>query len=57
MDDLTGSAEERARQLEVIEAQGEPDRDWLRRQLALVLQAWGDDETIIVIEAEGREDF
>jgi hypothetical protein len=57
MDDLAGSAEERARQLGALEAAGPLEPDWLKRQLLLVLEAWAADETIIVIEAEGHEDF
>lgn len=57
MDDLTGTAAERARQLAKLEAEGPLPPDWVRRQLDLVLVEWDEDETALAIDAEGREDF
>ncbi len=57
MDDLTGTADQRARQLAALEATESLSSEWLTRQLKLVLEAWEADETILDINAEGREDF
>ncbi|WP_431280047.1 hypothetical protein [Leifsonia poae] len=57
MDDLTGSAGERTRQLIRLESEALLEAEWLRRQLALVLDAWAADEKTLDVEAEGREDF
>jgi hypothetical protein len=57
MDDLTGTAGERARQLERLEADGALDPDWLRRQLRNALENLAAAEKIIEVEAEGHEDF
>jgi hypothetical protein len=57
MDDLTGTAGERARQLVRLESEGKPTAEWMRRQLALILEAWEADEKTLDIDAEGREDF
>ncbi|WP_308466580.1 hypothetical protein [Rathayibacter soli] len=57
MDDLTGAADERTRQLARFESEGPLTSDWLRRQLELVLEAWAADEKTLDIDAEGREDF
>ncbi len=57
MDDLTGTSDERARQLAALESQGELSPDWLRRQLGLALSAWKDDEKKLDVNAEGREDY
>jgi hypothetical protein len=57
MDDLTGTAGERARQLERLEAEGALDPDWLRRQLRNALENLAAAEKIIEVEAEGHEDF
>jgi hypothetical protein len=57
MDDLTGTAGERARQLEQLEADGALDPDWLRRQLRNALENLAAAEKIIEVEAEGHEDF
>ena len=57
MDDLTGTADQRARQLAELEATGSLSEEWLTRQLKLALKAWEADETLLDINAEGREDF
>jgi len=57
MDDLTGTAEERAKQLESLAAEGALDPDWLRRQLRNALENLAAAERIIAVEAEGHEDF
>jgi hypothetical protein len=57
MDDLTGTAGERARQLIQLESDGPLPAEWLRRQLVLVLELWAADERTLDIEAEGHEDF
>ncbi|HEV7813423.1 MAG TPA: hypothetical protein VGO99_10660 [Leifsonia sp.] len=57
MDDLTGTAGERARQLIQLESDGPLPAEWLRRQLVLVLEVWAADERTLDIEAEGHEDF
>jgi hypothetical protein len=57
MDDLTGSSDERVRQLIQLEAEGPLSPEWVRRQLDLALEAWRTDEGILDINAEGREDF
>ena len=57
MDDLTGNAGQRARRLAELETEGAPSAEWLRRQLALALEAWAADEKTLDIEAEGHEDF
>jgi hypothetical protein len=56
MDDLTGTADDRVLQLSQLDA-ATLSPEWLRRQLDLALAAWGDDETILDIEAERRGDF
>lgn len=57
MDDLTGSADERTRQLARLESDRSLPPDWVRRQLGLVLEAWAADEKTLDINAEGHEDF
>jgi hypothetical protein len=57
MDDLTGTAGQRARRLIQLESEGSLPPEWLRRQLDLALVAWADDEKTLDIDAEGREDF
>ena len=57
MDDLTGDAGERARRLAALEAEGQLEPEWLRRQLGLVLEAWAADEKTLDVEAETHEDF
>lgn len=57
MDDLTGTASQRARRLLELESEGSLSAEWLRRQLDLALVAWADDEKTLDIDAEGREDF
>jgi len=56
MDDLTGTAEERAARLASL---GDEDvtTEWLRRQLRIALDALAAAERIIEVEAEGHEDF
>ena len=57
MDDLTGAAGERARQLARLESQGTLEPAWPRRQLGLALEAWAADEKTLDVDAETREDF
>jgi hypothetical protein len=57
MDDLTGTSDQRARRLAILESQGELPPDWVRRQLDLALSAWSVDEKKLDVDAEGREDF
>ncbi len=57
MDDLTGTADERARQLASIVATSEPLGDWLLRQLELALAAWARDENELDIDVESKQDF
>ncbi len=57
MDDLTGTADERARQLASIVATSEPPGDWLLRQLELALAAWARDENELDIDVESKQDF
>jgi hypothetical protein len=57
MDDLTGTSDERARQLAALESNGALTPEWVRRQLDLALSAWGDDEKRLDVDAEGREDY
>jgi hypothetical protein len=57
MDDLTGSSEERVRQLARLESEGPLPPEWLRRQLGLALDAWAAAEKELDIDAEGREDY
>ena len=57
MKDLTGTADERMNQLELLEAAEPLSAEWLRRQLDLVLQAWADDETKLDIEEESHTDY
>ncbi len=55
MDDLTGTADERMRQL--ASTTGEPDAAWLRRQLDSALAAWAADETELDVDREARIDY
>ena len=57
MDDLRGTAEERAEQLARLEDEDSPSPEWIRRQLGLVLEAWGRDEDVLDVEAEARQDY
>ena len=57
MDDLTGAAGERARQLARLESEATLEAAWLRRQLTLVLEAWAADEKALDVDAETREDY
>lgn len=57
MDDLTGTAEQRAEQLTRMEGAGTLSPEWLTRQLRLVLEAWAADDTTLRIQAEGHEDY
>jgi hypothetical protein len=57
MDDLTGSSEERARQLTRLESEGPLPPEWVRRQLGFALEAWAADQKALDIDAEGREDY
>ena len=56
-DDLTGSVDDRIRQLAQRESAGALSAEWLRRQLDAALLAWADDETTLDIEEESRSDF
>ncbi|MGC5171628.1 hypothetical protein ACLQ2Q_13365 [Microbacterium sp. DT81.1] len=55
-DDLTGTADERIRQLELL-AGTALSAEWLRRQLDAVLLAWCVDETELDIDREFRVDY
>ena len=55
-DDLTGTADERIRQLDLL-AGTALSAEWLRRQLDAVLLAWCDDETELDIDRESRVDY
>lgn len=57
MDDLTGSADERARRLTDLAGEAELEAEWLQRQLALVLAEWSRAEGELRIAAERREDY
>jgi hypothetical protein len=57
MDDLTGSADERARRLEDLAEEADLDVEWLRRQLVLALSEWARAESELRIAAERREDY
>lgn len=54
--DLSGTASERRRQLENLDAD-QLTAEWLRRQLEAALDAWGTDETELDIDRESRVDF
>lgn len=54
--DLTGTADERVRQLDLL-AGTALSAQWLRRQLDAVLVAWCADETELDIDRESRVDF
>ena len=54
-DDLTGTAHERIRQLELL-AGTALSAQWLRRQLNAVLRAWCVDETELDIDRESPVD-
>lgn len=55
-DDLTGTADERAKQLDLL-AGTALTADWLLRQLYAALVAWGADETELDIDRESRIDY
>lgn len=57
MDDLSGTADDRVRQLRDLAAEGPLEAAWLHRQLDLVLGTWGDAESELRIAAERREDY
>jgi hypothetical protein len=57
MDDLTGTADDRARQLRALAADGPLEAAWLHRQLDLALGTWGEAESELRIAAERREDY
>lgn len=54
--DLTGTADERAKQLDLL-AGTALSAEWLRRQLDAALVAWGADETELDIDRESRVDY
>lgn len=54
--DLTGTADERTQQLELL-AGTELSAEWLRRQLDAVLVAWATDETELDIDRESHVDY
>ena len=54
--DLSGSADERRAQLSRIDPSTQ-SAEWLRRQLEATLVAWGEDETLLDTDEEGRPDF
>ncbi|GAA2001030.1 hypothetical protein [Microbacterium ulmi] len=57
VDDLAGTADERIRQLALLDASNALTAEWLRRQLDSALAAWADDETVLDIEADSHVDF
>ena len=57
MDDLTGNADERTRQLSDELQRGPVTNQWLHRQLTLVLAAWAESETVLDKNIEARTDF
>jgi hypothetical protein len=56
-DDLTGTADERTKQLAERVAAAPLSAAWLHRQLVSALAAWAEDETVLDIEQESRVDF
>jgi hypothetical protein len=54
--DLTGTADERAKQLALLGGTA-LSAEWLRRQLDAALVAWGADETELDIDRESRVDY
>ena len=57
MDDLSGTADERIRELERREALEELELAWIRRQLDLALAAWASDATALDIDQDSRADY
>jgi hypothetical protein len=57
MNDLTGNADERTRQLAEELQRGDVSNQWLQRQLTLVLAAWAESETEVDENREARIDY
>ena len=57
MEDLTGTADERMRQLVELEARGPLAAEWVRDQLTLALMTWAEAETRLDVDSERREDY
>lgn len=57
MDDLTGTADERARQLAELAELEALEREWLHRQLELTIAALAQAEDDLRVAAERREDY
>ncbi len=55
--DLTGTADERMKQLAELAAAAPLSAAWLHHQLISALTAWAQDETTLDIEEESRVDF
>ena len=57
MNDLTGNADERTRQLAEVLQRVEATNEWLHRQLTLALASWAESETVIDESIEARTDY
>jgi hypothetical protein len=57
MNDLTGNADERTRQLAEVLQREEATNEWLHRQLTLALASWAESETVIDENIEARTDY
>ena len=57
MNDLTGNADERTRQLAEVLQREEATKEWLHRQLTLALASWAESETVIDESIEARTDY
>lgn len=53
--DLTGSVDDRLRQLIVLDSAGPLPAEWLRRQLYSALRGWAGDDDVLDVDAEDRE--
>lgn len=54
--DLTGSPDERVKQLQNLPRDAQSP-EWLRRQLIAALRGWANDETELFIIKESRVDY
>ncbi|HET6301904.1 hypothetical protein [Microbacterium sp.] len=55
--DLTGTVDERRRQLDALAAAGPLSAEWLRRQLEAALDAWASEESELDVDKERKVDF
>jgi hypothetical protein len=55
--DLTGTVDERMRQLTQLAAKTDVSAEWLMRQLHATLLAWADDETELDVDSELHADY